>query len=466
MNLTQLKSLVTKGESETLEFKKSTAQLHAAFETVCAFLNTKGGIVLIGVSEKGQILGQDVTDSTRQEIARELNKIQPHVDIKIAYTSFTNNRKIITITVKAGIAAPYIYDDRPYLRNQSTTIRMPREKHEALLYNRKLASNSWEKLTSSNCTINDLDTNRIKQIVRIAVNEGRLTEVAVGSDAKEFLRKFDLIENKKLTNAAVILFCKNERKQFIQSELKLARFRGLDKSEFIDNKAIRGNAFDLYEQAMLFLRNYLPIAGKIEEGNPFRVDTPAIPYNVLREALVNALCHRDYSFSGGSISLAIYDDRVEVSNTGRLPKNISVSDLTKPHDSHPRNPLIADVFYACAMIERWGRGTQQMVELCKQAGNPKPKFVELTGSFTVILPLKESIGSIASLRPKELTHRQEEILKLLEKSSCNAALLKENLKDSPTIRTVQIELLRLEKLRLITREGKARAMVWKLIKPA
>jgi ATP-dependent DNA helicase RecG len=278
------------------------------------------------------------------------------------------------------------------------------------------------------------------------------------------LRKFDLIENKKLTNAAVILFCKNEQKQFIQSELKLARFRGLDKSEFIDNKAIRGNAFDLYEQAMLFLRNYLPIAGKIEEGNPFRVDTPAIPYNVLREALVNALCHRDYSFSGGSISLAIYDDRVEVSNTGRLPNNISVSDLTKPHDSHPRNPLIADVFYACAMIERWGRGTQQMVELCRKAGNPKPKFVELTGSFTVILPLKEPIASMVSSRSKELTPRQEEILALLKKSQLNSAQIAKQLKSTQSRRMVQIDLTKLEKNGLIKREGESRSIVWKLAK--
>jgi len=464
MSLAKLKSLIENGESETVEFKKSTAQLHGAFQTICAFLNTQGGVVLIGVNEKGQILGQDVTDNTRQEIARELNKVQPHADVKITYISLSNGRKVIMLTVKTGNAVPYVYDDRPYLRNQSTTIRMPREKYESLLYSRKPSANTWEKLISNNCTINDLDINRIQQIVRIAVTERRLTEIAMRAGTQEILRKLDLMVNNKLTNAAVILFCKDEHKQFIQSELKLARFKGLDKSEFLDNKAIRGNAFDLYEHAMTFLRNYLPISGKIEEGNPFRIDTPAIPYKVLREALVNALCHRDYSSPGGSISLAIYDDRVEVSSTGRLPKDISISDLTKRHDSHPRNPLIASVFYACAMIERWGRGTQEMVEICRKSGNLRPEFVELTGSFTVILPLKEPIGGSISPKSIELTPRQKEILKLLEKSALNAAKLSERLKNSPTVRTVQLDLSRLEELGRVVREGKARAMVWKLKK--
>lgn len=171
-----------------------------------------------------------------------------------------------------------------------------------------------------------------------------------------------------------------------------------------------------------------------------------------------------YVIVGGSISLAIYDDRVEVSSTGRLPNDISLSDLTKQHNSHPRNPLIASVFYISTMIERWGRGTQDMVKLCHQSGNPKPKFVELTGSFTVILPLKEPIGGYKIEKPIELTSRQEEILVLLEKSPHNRAQLVEMLKDLPSARIVQTDLSRLEKLGFIRREGKARAIIWKFMK--
>jgi hypothetical protein len=95
----------------------------------------------------------------------------------------------------------------------------------------------------------------------------------------------NLMSDGKIRNAAVILFCKGEKKQFIQSQLKLARFKGVTKSEFIDNKAVSGNLFDLYEHAMQFLQNYLPISGKIEEGNPFRTDTLAIPF---KKVLLNS----------------------------------------------------------------------------------------------------------------------------------------------------------------------------------
>lgn len=313
-------------------------------------------------------------------------------------------------------------------------------------------------------TITDLDRSRIQQIVSIAITEGRLTEIALRAETKEILKKWDLISNNKLKNTAVILFCKDERKQFIQSQLKLARFKGLTKNEFIDNKAVTGNLFDLYEQAMKFLQNHLPLAGKVEEGNPFRTDTLAIPYKVLREALVNALCHRNYSSPAGSVSLAIYDDRIEVSSTGRLPNDISLKELTKKHESHPRNPLIAKVLYDCKMIERWGRGTQDMVAFCKEAGNPKPKFIELTGSFTVVLPLKEPFGGHKKEKHLKVTQRQNEILSLLQKSPLNGAQIARKLKDSPTLRTVQVDLTHLEKSGLVKREGKARSMLWHLVK--
>ena len=152
----------------------------------------------------------------------------------------------------------------------------------------------------------------------------RLSENALRDTPIEILKKFNLLRDGQLIRAAIILFCKNEAKQFIQSQLRLARFKGINKNEFIDSKLFVGNAFYLYEQAMMFLNNYLPIAGKFSDTSPVRIDTPAIPYKVLREAVINAIAHRDYAIKGGAISLAIYDDRVEVSSAGTLPVGISI----------------------------------------------------------------------------------------------------------------------------------------------
>ena len=395
MKLSQLRVLIKQGESEVLEFKKSTGLLTAAMQTVCAFLNSElGGTVLIGVTDDKKIVGQAVSDGTKKEIAQELSKIEPNATPHAEYISVGIDLFVIAITVKPGNRAPYVYDGRPFTRSQSTTRKMPQEKYEQILHERRSSSIAWESLTTNDCTLTDLDKKRIQQVVNMAVEAGRLTEIASRAGVKEILKKFNLISGNELTNAAVILFCKNEQKQFIQSMIKLARFKGTDKTEFIDNKAIRGNIFDLLEDALAFLHNYLPIAGKIEDEGMLRTDSPAIPPRVLREALINAFCHRDYSLRGGSIDIAIYDDRVEISNTGTLPPDIKLSELSKTHQSFPRNPLIANVLFLCRMIERWGRGTLDMIAICKKLGNKPPRFDESTGSFSVTFTLREPISRV------------------------------------------------------------------------
>ncbi|MFH1254191.1 MAG: ATP-binding protein [bacterium] len=467
MKMSQLKAIVKRGESEFLEFKKSTAQLQTAMQTMSAFLNSEvGGTVLIGVTDDGKIIGQEVTDSTKKEIASELKKIEPHADVNVEFISVNDKRCVIMFSAKEGSNAPYVYDGRPYIRSQSTTQKMSQEKYIIMLHNRSQLSVAWDKLTTNDCIVKDLDTKRINQVVDIAVSEKRLPREALRANIDEILKKFELLVGNKLTNAAVVLFCKNEHKQFMQSNIKLARFKGTTKSEFLDEKSLRSNIFDLYDQAMIFLGNYLPVGAHIEAGNPFRVTTPAIPHQVLREAVINALCHRDYSLEGGSIAIAIYDDRVEITSSGRLPSSIKLKDLTKKHESFPRNRLIANVLYACHMIEKWGRGTQEMVELCQKSGNPIPHFEEMTGCLWITLPLREPIPrAVLTKAPSiQLTDRQKEIIAILKQGTLSREQIMSKLTKSIETRTMQRELARLRELELIDSEGAGKFMLWALIK--
>lgn len=129
MNIEQLIELVKQGESQRLEFKKTTGQLKPAFETACAFLNGKGGVILFGVKDDGQIIGQQVADQTKQDIAHELKKIEPYAPIEIHYIPIKNDQQIIMIEVPQGKHTPYAYDGRPYERNQSTTERMTQHRY-------------------------------------------------------------------------------------------------------------------------------------------------------------------------------------------------------------------------------------------------------------------------------------------------------------------------------------------------
>lgn len=465
MQIKNLKALVKRGESAILEFKASTGSVESAMKTVCAFLNSEtGGTVVFGVKDNGHIVGQAVTDSTRKEIAAELNKIEPHAKIDIVFVPISNDLSAIVMLVSPGDNAPYTYDGRPFSRNQSTTQRMSKEEY-LYLHNRNNPA-SWESLASTKCKVSDLDRNRIQEVVRTAIGEKRLPVTAIKGSIQDILKKLNLLVNGKPTNAAVILFCKDEQKQLFQSYIKLARFRGTDKTEFIDTKQLRANAFDLYEKASDYLTFILPVAARIVPGKAARVEEPAIPYGVLREAITNALVHRDYSHAGGSLDIAIYDDRVNITNIGALPKGVILNQLSKTHPSVPRNPLIANVFYLCGMIEKWGRGTLDMIQDCKAAGNPPPIYEEIGGSFSVTLPLREPMHTIVLTGPDEqgLTNRQREILNILKQGMLSRDQIMEQLKQPPAVRTVQLDLLKLAKRNIIMKsdESGGRFVKWSI----
>jgi len=468
MKLAQLILLVKKGESEQLEFKSTTSNIVAGIQTLCAFLNSeKGGSVVFGVTDYGDIKGQNVSDSTKKNIANELNKIEPRPSPKVdvIYVPIKNNNEVIILKTKAGENAPYTYDGRAYVRNQSTTSRMSKEEY-VYLHNQNNQT-LWESLTGNTCKLSDLDLNRIKEMVRMAVYEKRMPESAMSESIPDVLQKLEIAVNGKLTNAAVVLFCKNENKQFLQCNIKLARFKGIDKTEFLDTKTFRGNAFDMYDKAMDFLSFTLPVAARIEDNNPTRVETPAIPYKVLREAVTNAIIHRDYSQAGGSISIAVYDDRVNISNIGALPKGVELNQLSKEHQSILRNPLIAQVFYLCGKIEKWGRGTIEMINDCKKVGNSPPKYEEIGGGFSLTLPLKESINSVIKQQLSDhdlskLTDRQKKIIEILRQGALTTTQLIKKMRSKLTTRTMQLELVKLRELNLIKSTGKTKATLWLL----
>jgi ATP-dependent DNA helicase RecG len=168
------------------------------------------------------------------------------------------------------------------------------------------------------------------------------------------------LEGDRILNAAVVLFARSDvlLPRYSQCLVRMARFRGISPlADFEDNRQEYGNIFDLLQRGQRFLRDHLPVAGRVVPDLFERVDDPLYPPAALREALANALCHRDYSAGGGSVSLAIFDDRLEIASTGPLPFGQIVEELRRPHPSRPWNPLVAGVLHRRGVIESWGRGT-------------------------------------------------------------------------------------------------------------
>ena len=235
---------------------------------------------------------------------------------------------------------------------------MSRDEYNRVLLERLHGQHRWENEPVPDWTVDDLDVNEIVRTLDEAIRRGRADDPGT-RDPAALLRGFNSTRGDDLLRAAVMLFGRSERLEgeYPQCMLRVAKFRGTDRTEFLDNRQFHGNAFEFLGRAERFFRENLPIAGRIEPGVFERVDDPLYPPVALREALANAICHRDYSIGGGSVAAAIYDDRLEVTSSGNLHFGLTAEALFAPHESLPWNPLIARVFYRRGIIEQWGRGT-------------------------------------------------------------------------------------------------------------
>jgi len=472
MTLEEIKKIIEQGESTTVEFKKSTGVLKAAFETVCAFLNSDGGIIFIGVTDGGRIIGQEISDRTRQEIAHAMSEIEPPAQSKISIVyvpiSAENDKKIIVIKVKVGQHIPYTFDSRAFHRVQSTSSKIPQHRYEQLIIERGQLNHSWDNLFVVRYTINDLDQDLILSIVHEAINNQQLPASAIKDNIIKILERLRLVNDGKILNAAVVLFGKDLFPIYSQCQMKLARFKGINKREFLDSSYFYGNIFEMLNQGELFIKRHLPVAAKVVPGQFRRVETPIIPFDAIREALLNALCHRDYSIKEACVNIAIYADRMEIYSHGGLPPGVTIEKI-KQGFSKPRNGLIAEVLHKCGYIETWGRGIQNIIELCQEAGTPEPQFLADDLEFKVIFKfpynIQPEVFNGEAPTSQQLTTRQKDILKYLEQSNeLSVGELKKYFKEDLSERTLNRELIVLKNMGLITSKGRTRNAVWLILK--
>ena len=367
MTFEEIKGLIEKDEHRCLELKKTTGELQDGIHSACAFLNTDGGWLVFGVTPTSlKILGQQVTDNTQREVAQALAGLYPAVDVKPEYIEVPGRKgdRLIVIHFdgwKWG-QMPYTYHGCPYYRVESTTQVMPQEMYEERLRAAKPEKFAWERQVADGFSIKDLDESRIRGAVRLGVERGRMPVTAETESLESILNKWNLMRDGKLTNGALALFGKNLG-GYTQMSLRLARFRGTNKNEFLDSGMTEGNFFDLLDAGMSFLFKHLSQSGKIVGFQ--KEEQLEIPAEALREALTNALCHRQFEKYNLTPSIAVYDDRVEIDNPGRLPYDLTPENIKNSQKSYPYNPLIAAVLYKSSFLESWGSGVGRMIDACR-----------------------------------------------------------------------------------------------------
>ncbi len=419
---------------------------------------------MFGVTPDGDVVGQDVKDRTIELVSAEIQRIEPPTFPTIDRVAVNGSKEAIVVSVSQGHAKPYSYKGDAYRRVGNTSLTMSSDEYNRTLFERMHTEQRWENQPADGWAVDDLDVAEIRRTVDEAIRRGRLDDPGT-REPDALLRGLGLMKGGALLRAAVVLFGAAERvePEMTQCLLRVARFRGIDRTEFIDNRQFRGNAFTLLMRAERFMSENLPIASRILPDRFERVDEPLYPREALREALANAICHRDYTIGGGSIAVGIYDDRLEVTSSGRLHFELTPEKLFAPHESLPWNPLIAGVFYRRGIIEQWGRGTLKMAELMTAAGLPQPEIEDDAGCVTV--RFRPSRYVPPQRVAHDLNERQQMILAMLHHADRGMALreIYSELEPYASERQLRRDLATLRTLGMIAPTGHGRGAKWNIL---
>jgi len=380
-NEKELLKLTEEGETQKAEFKESLSLKDEIGKEVSAFSNTNQGRILIGVRDTKEVIGVQIGKRTVQELS---NYIKTHTDNHVfpeISVEKIEGKKIVVIDVKESPEKPVFFKGKAYRRVGDSTHRLSASEI------RKIAKESgprmyWDEQICEEASLEDIGGEAIMLFLKEAKRQRKL-DISEDAPIEETLMRLSLLRDGKLTNAAILLFDKAPQKLFIQSEVKCIRFKGTDVTgPMIDFRIIEGDVINQLKKAEDFIFEHIPMAAWIEERKLQRQEKWLYPPKAIREALANALAHRDYE-SPSKIQVRIFDDRIEFWNPGELMKPLTLEDLKRKHKSIPRNPLIAKQFFWIKYVEEVGSGTSKIVNWCVDWGLPEPEFEHVTGDFVV-----------------------------------------------------------------------------------
>ena len=379
----EILDLIKNGESESVEFKKSTSSLREAIQTICAFANHHGGYVIFGVDDIGKIPGQQVTDDTIKNIS---NAIKLNTDPKL-YPNIEKmdleGKTCLLVSIDESPLKPHLAYGRAYLRVGTTNQKLDRNHYEYLLQQR-YNGYGFDHQIQSDATLEDIDADSLYEFLDTANSIRNLNENML-LPPDEILKKLDLMNEKGITRAALLLFGKDPARFFANHyEVKCGRFLDDDGYDEIENdKEFRGNLILIFKAVMNFVLESIDKSSV--KGDIHRKEKWEFSVSVIRETIVNMIVHRDYRQNIKS-TLEIRPSTISFYNPGLLfGPSITIDRLKTLHPSRPGNKLIAKIFYLMGLFENWGGGTLKIISETVKSGKATPEFSFEDGMFRLIL---------------------------------------------------------------------------------
>lgn len=338
-------------------------------KVLCGFANSGGGRLVVGRNNHGLAVG--VRDGARLLVDLP-NKARDVLGIIVQVKRRTvRGRELVEIDVPA-YPCPISCQGEYYVRSGSTTQLLKGAALDRFLLH--CYGRTWDAAPVPQVAVRQLSRGAFDRFRMLARQSRRMESAMLREGDKSLLEKLDLTEGRFLRCAAVLLFHAAPEKFFTGAFVKTGFFRG--PADLVYHDEIRGDLFTQTATTIeVLLAKYLKAAISYRGIN--RVESLPVPEDALREALLNALIHRDYA-TPAPVQIRVYPDRLQIWNPGRLPEGWTMKKFLGLHASQPPNPLLAGAFFRAGEIEAWGRGVQRVFEACRQAGAPAPE-VECEG---------------------------------------------------------------------------------------
>jgi ATP-dependent DNA helicase RecG len=360
-------------EKQNIEYKQSWRDEYLKW--ICGFANAQGGKIYIGIDDVGKVVGLADYKKLMEDIP---NKIISNLGLMVDVNLLEDKGlKYIEIEVLPSPMA-ISYHGGYHYRTGSTKQELKGIALNDFLL--KKMGRTWDDMGIESATLDDIDEHAVKSFLKAAIRSGRIYKDADQDSIPVLLENLNLITPEgKLKAAAILLFGKKPSKFFVTSYFKIGKFGSSD-SDLKFQDIVEGNIFEMVESVMRLLRERYLIS-PISYDSLQRIEQLEYPEEALREAVLNAIVHKDYTET--TIQLSVYEDRLLLWNPGQLSDGLTIEKLKIKHPSKARNKNIAEIFFKAGYIESWGRGIEKMITSLKSVGFPEPIFEESVGGFQV-----------------------------------------------------------------------------------
>ena len=447
-----LELILKEGEGLRVEFKERYSS--KLDRDIVAFANSRGGYLILGVNDKGNIVRETLTNKLKAEIIDLARKCEP----SIAVEKISQINDIVVVEIEESREKPHSCSSGFYRRLDAVTQKMTQQEIK-IIFKENEKKISFEEEICSDISLVDISEEKIHKFLqeaKISITDFKTPNI---------LESLNLLKGSSIKNAGVLFFAKDPRRIFMHCEAMLIAFKGTERVHIYDRLNVQDDLLTQFDEAILFLKKHLNLRSEIHETK--RYDIYEIPIDALREAVANAIIHRDYGVRGMSLMVEVHADRVVISNPGGILEGTDI-EMLKQGVSKRRNELIADLFARLDKAEKAGSGLRRIGQLMDEVWQPYPE-IQIEGTLffkmTFRRPFYSEDGSYKSSYKSAHNGSYKNNVKILNIIAQNANISTQQLSELVGIstRAVAKHIAKLQADKLLKRVGSKKEGHWEVI---